>query len=169
MTGDWTPASRARLALAFEACELSDLARAVVAIGEDELRTDGATGSPGAALADAVGVLAAAHRILEAAVVFERAAGAGWPLVGEVMGVPAAEAQERFAGAEARFRERLRSAEEDSAAGAPGEMRWWRAHLVREPREAAQDLDDWALRHADRDDLGAAPVSGRLARFDPGC
>jgi hypothetical protein len=166
VTGDWTPASRARLALAFEACELSDLARGVVPIGEDELRPDGTTGAPGAALGDALGVIAAAHRFLEAAVVFERAAGADWALVGEVLCAPAAATQERFAGAEARFRERLRTADEDRVAA--GGMCWWRAHLVREPREAAQDLDDWALRHADGADLGAAPVSGRLARFDPG-
>jgi hypothetical protein len=37
--------------------------------------------------------------------------------------------------------------------------------MVREPLEAARDLDDWVLRHDDGDSpLGAAPVSGGLTR-----
>jgi hypothetical protein len=117
--------------MSFEACELSDLARAMVPI-------DGTT-----TLADAVEVIAAARRFLDAAVVAERAAGASWQDIGDVLGMSAAEARERFGTAEARFRRQLRSTDDG-----------WRGYLVREPLEAAEDLDEWAG--------GAAPVSGGL-------
>lgn len=127
-----TEASRARLALSFEACELSDLARAMVPI-------DDAT-----VLADAAAVLVAARRFLDAAVVADRAGGASWRHIGDVLGLSAAAARERFAPAEARFRRRLRT-----AGGG------WRGHLVREPLEAAEDLDEWV-------GGGSGPVSGGL-------
>jgi hypothetical protein len=127
----YTEASRARVLMSFEACELSDLARALVPI-------DGTT-----TLADALEITVAARRLLDAAVVAERMGGASWRDVGDVLGMPAARAQELFGRAEARFRERLRSADGD-----------WRTHLVREPLEAAQDLDEWSG--------GDAPVSGGL-------
>lgn len=129
----YTDASRARLVLSFEACELSDLAREMVPI-------DGTTST----LADAAQVVAAARRFVDAAVVVERTGGASWQFIGDVLGLSAAEAQDRFEAAEARFRQRLHSTE--------GE---WRAYMVREPLEAAQDLDEWVG--------GAAPVSGGLA------
>jgi hypothetical protein len=127
-----TDASRARLAMSFEACELSDLARAMVPI-------DGT-----APLADAVEVVAAARRFLDAAVVAERAGGASWQEIGGVLGLSTAEARERFAAAEARFRCRVHSADDG-----------WRTYLVREPLEAAEDLDEWV-------GGGGAPVSGGL-------
>jgi histidinol-phosphate/aromatic aminotransferase/cobyric acid decarboxylase-like protein len=34
--------------------------------------------------------------------------------------------------------------------------------LPEAPEEAAADLDDWVLRHQDGEDLGPAPISGRL-------
>ncbi|MEW2523722.1 hypothetical protein [Streptomyces sp. NPDC047071] len=146
-------AARARLLLAYEAYELSELARTAVPVGPHELRRDGTPRTPGAALADAAHVLAAARRLLEAAVVYERLGGAAWQLVGDVLDVPAHSVSERYAPAEARFR-----------AGAPeAPDRWWRAHVRRAPGEAARDLDDWVLRHADGDaDPGPAPVSGGL-------
>ncbi|MHA6621319.1 hypothetical protein [Pseudonocardia sp. DLS-67] len=137
----YTEGSRARLVMSFEACELSDLARALVPID------DGST-----ALADATQVLAAAHRLLDAAVVARRAAGRSWQHIGDVLGLPAAEAQDRFSPAEARFRQQLCS---PNAADGGG----WRDHIVREPREAAEDLDEW-VGH------GPAPVSGGLRRGD---
>lgn len=133
----YTEGSRARLVMSFEACELSDLARALVPIDDDCT-----------ALADAAQVLAAARRLLDAAVVARRAAGTSWQHIGDVLGLPAAEAQDRFSPAEARFRHQL-----CSAGGG------WRDHIVREPREAAEDLDEW-VGH------GAAPVSGGLRRGD---
>jgi hypothetical protein len=130
----YTDASRARLVLSFEACELSDLARAMVPI--DETTT---------ALADAAEVLVAARRFLDAAVVVERTGGASWQLIGDVLGLSsAAEARDRFEAAEARFRQRLHSTDDG-----------WRTYMVREPLEAAEDLDDWV-------GSGGAPVSGGL-------
>jgi hypothetical protein len=129
----YTDASRARLVLSFEACELSDLARAMVPIDETT-----------AALADAAEVLVAARRFLDAAVVVERTGGASWQLIGDVLGLSAAEARDRFEAAEARFRQRLHSADDG-----------WHAYMVREPLEAAEDLDDWV-------GSGGAPVSGGL-------
>jgi hypothetical protein len=171
----FSDAARARLAMAYEACELSDLARAAVPIGERELSRDGTPGTPGAALARAAQVLLAAHRLLDAAVVFERAGGATWDTVGAATGTSAHAARQRFAPAETRFRQALYSTESPDAASStdvtnapdaanvPGDLAWWRSHLIREPLEAALDLDDWVLRHRDGDDdLGAAPVSGGL-------
>jgi hypothetical protein len=130
----YTDASRARLVLSFEACELSDLARAMVPI--DETTT---------ALADAAEVLVAARRFLDAAVVVERTGGASWQVIGDVLGLSsAAEARDRFEAAEARFRQRLHSTDDG-----------WRTYMVREPLEAAEDLDDWV-------GSGGAPVSGGL-------
>lgn len=40
---------------------------------------------------------------------------------------------------------------------------WWREHLLRDPDEAASDLDDWVRRHLDCDE-GPAPVSGVLGQ-----
>jgi hypothetical protein len=158
----YTDATRARVLLAYEACELAELARAVVPIGAHDLRSDGSVRAPGTVLADAVHILGAARQLLEAAAVFERLGGFGRPRVGEVLGVPAHLARARFATAEAHFRERLRS---------PGDTTWltsWRTYTAREPLEAAHDLDDWVLRHADDDrEASPAPVSGGLARTDP--
>ncbi|MFI8873971.1 hypothetical protein [Streptomyces sp. NPDC055243] len=164
-----TDAARARLAMAYEAYALSDLARAAVPIGEHELRPDGSARSPGSVLADAVHVLRAAHRFFEAAAVAERLGGAGWQLIGDVLGVDARTARARFAAAESCFREELRSPEGISATGDPGDAGWWRAYTAGNPLEAARDLDDWVLRHEEGDGgLGAAPVSGSLARPNPG-
>jgi len=161
-TAPYPEAARARLVMAYEACELSDLARAAVPIGEHELNPDGTARAPGAVLADAARVLAGAQRLLEAAAVFERVAGADWQLIGEVLDVSAHTARVRFAMSEAAFREELLSPGSDEAADEAGRLR---AHIAREPLETALDLDDWVLRHADGDgDLGTAPVSGGLAR-----
>jgi hypothetical protein len=89
-------------------------------------------------------VLAAARRFLDAAVVVERVSGASWQLLGDVLGLSAAEARDRFGTAEAHFRQRLHSTDDG-----------WRTYMVREPLEAAEDLDDWV-------GSGGAPVSGGL-------
>ncbi|MGW6054532.1 hypothetical protein [Streptomyces sp. NPDC055189] len=155
----YTDASLARLAMAHEACELAGLARAAVPIGEHELRSDGTARSPGSVLSDAADVLRAAHRFFEAAAVCERLGGAGWQLIADALGVEAQTARTRFAAAESRFREELRSP------GNPGGAAWWQDYTAGSPLEAARDLDDWVLRHEDGDgDLGTAPVSGGLAR-----
>ncbi|MFD9903390.1 hypothetical protein [Streptomyces sp. NPDC059063] len=186
-TTPYTDAARARVVLAHEACALAELARAAVPIGAHELNPDGTLRSPGAALADAAGIVAAAHHLLEAAVVVERLGGASWQLVGDTLGVAERTARDRYAQAEARFRENLLAPEPlvpeplvpealvpealvpDVLAptAADREMSWWRAHTAREPLEAALDLDDWVRRHTDGDShLGAKPVSGGLVRKD---
>ncbi|MFD0507881.1 hypothetical protein ACFQ0G_44185 [Streptomyces chiangmaiensis] len=73
--------------MAYEACELANLARAAVPVGEHELDPDGTTRAPGTVLADAARVLAAAQRFFEAAAVFERVAGADWLLIGKILNV----------------------------------------------------------------------------------
>ncbi|MFI0713576.1 hypothetical protein ACH4SK_23550 [Streptomyces inhibens] len=161
----YTEATRARLVTAYEACELADLARAAVPIGEHELHPDGTVHSPGSVLADAARVLKAAHRFFEAAAVFERLGGASWQLIGDALDIAPQTARVRFAMAETRFREELLSPEGTGSTGADGEVSWWRAYMAREPLEAALDLDDWVLRHKDGDsDLGTTPVSGGLVR-----
>ncbi|WP_367046789.1 hypothetical protein [Streptomyces sp. Je 1-332] len=165
---DCADAARARLAMAYEACELARLARTAVPVGEHELRPDGAGRSPGSVLADAAHVLRAAHRFFGAAAVCERLGGASWQVVGDTLGVDARTARTRFAAAESRFREELRSP--DRATGALDGSGWWRAYTAGNPLEAARDLDDWVLRHeeADGDTDGGGdplPVSGGLARY----
>ncbi|MBC9729190.1 hypothetical protein [Streptomyces sp. TRM68367] len=167
-TAPYTDAARARLVMAYEACELAELARATVPIGEHELNPDGTTCSPGAVLADAARVLAAAQRFFEAAAVFERMGGADWQLIGDVLNVSPQTARVRFAMAEAGFREELRSPERTGTARAADEVSWLRAYMAREPLEVALDLDDWVLRHEDGDSgIGTAPVSGGLVRKNP--
>ncbi|GAA1900653.1 hypothetical protein GCM10009837_24430 [Streptomyces durmitorensis] len=171
----YTDAARARLAMAHEACDLADLARAAVPVGEHELLPDGTAGSPGSVLADAALVLRAAHRFFEAAAVTERLGGASWQVIGDVLGVDARTARARFAAAESCFREEIspdsdfdrdhehrpdRDRDHELSEAGP----WWRAYTLGNPLEAARDLDDWVLRHEDGDaDLGPAPVSGGLA------
>ena len=162
-TAPYTDAARARVVMAYEACEVAERARAAVPIGEHELQPDGTTRSPGAMLADAARVLAAAQRFLEAAAVFERVGGADWQLIGEVLEVSPHTARVRFAMAEAGFREGLLS----EGIGAVSEVTRLRVCMAREPLETALDLDDWVLRHEDGDsDLGTTPVSGGLVRMD---
>ncbi len=152
----YVDAARARLVPAHAAYEVSELVRAAVPVARGALRTDGGPVSAGATLADAADVLAAARRLLEAAVVYERVGGADWQRVGAALGVPGDVARDLFAAAEARRRTELRR---------PGAARgsWWRAHALEAPHAAARDLDEWVLRHADGEHgLGAAPVSGGL-------
>jgi hypothetical protein len=164
----YTDTARARLLTAYEACELADLARAFVPVGEGELNSDGCVRSPGALLSDAAAVLEAARRFFAAAVVYERVGGADWQLVGDVLKVPARAARSRFAGHEARFRGRLSCPEETGPAATGDEASRLRTYMAREPLEAALDLDQWVLDHADGDAApGPAPVSGGLVRSNP--
>lgn len=161
----YTDAARARLVMAYAACELADFARFAVPIGEHELNPDGTTCAPGTALAHAARVLTLAERFFEAAVVFERVGGADWQVIGDVLQVSPETTRARYAMSEAAFSALL--SEEDHATGAAGEVTSLRAYMVREPLEIALDLDDWVLRHSDGDNgLGTAPVSGALARRD---
>lgn len=162
----YTQASCARLVMAYEAYELAELARTAVPIGARELTPDGIARSPGSLLADAAHILTAAHRLVEATTVFERLGGTGWQVIGDVLGISARAAQDRFAEVTVRFRKHVLSPEDNGCAD-PGTVSW-RQYMAREPLESALDLDDWVLRHEDGDsDLGAAPVSGGLVRMPP--
>ncbi|WP_416973860.1 hypothetical protein [Streptomyces sp. 4F14] len=155
MTDDIPTTLRARLVVSYQACVLSDLARTAVPIAGDD------DGTPGALLSEAVDVLAAAHRLLEAAVVHERLAGAGWDVVGAALGLSPRAARVRFALAEAALHDQLRRPEAPDTPRTPQLP----PYVLQEPLEAATDLDDWVLRHTDGDDaLGTAPVSGALPR-----
>lgn len=152
---DLTDAARARLSMAYEACELAELARLAVPIDPQELRADGTAQDPASVLTEGARILAAAHRYVDAAVVVARLGGADWRLIAETLGVAEHVAEQRFEPAEARFG--------DHAPAGSGPGNWWRAHLIDEPVEAALDLDDWVLHHLDgEDDPGPTPVSGQL-------
>lgn len=161
----YADAARARLVMAYEACELADFARFAVPIGEHELNPDGTTRAPGPELAHAARVLTLAVRFFEAAVVFERVGGADWQVIGDVLEVSPEAARVRYAMSEASFWELL-SPEGARSTGPAGEVTSLRAHMVREPLEFALDLDDWVLRHRDENDLGTTPVSGGVVRRD---
>ncbi|UUU22936.1 hypothetical protein [Streptomyces sp. DSM 40750] len=134
----YTDLSYARLLTSYEAYELAELARAAVPIGAHEPGPGGTPAAAGAVLADAVRALTAAHRLVEAAVVYERLGGTDPRLIGALLDLPP-----------------------HTAAS------WWRPLTRTAPLEAALDLDDWVLRHEDGDDLDTAPVSGGLVRRAP--
>jgi hypothetical protein len=99
----------ARLAVAWEACELSEIARLAVSADDP---------------------VALAPEVVEAA--------------------------RRFSRAVAELAEYERPPE--------GGNSWWQQH----PEEAAEDLDDWVIRHQDGEDPGNAPVSTRLRQVAEG-
>lgn len=141
----YTDAARARLVMAYQACELADFARFAVPISEHELNPDGTTRAPGAALAHAARVLTLAERYFEATAVFERVGGADWRLIGAVLELSPETARARYAMSEAAFRE-LRSPAETRSTGTVREVTSLRAH---------RDGDNH---------LGTAPVSGGLVQ-----
>ncbi|MEU7380594.1 hypothetical protein AB0A91_11425 [Streptomyces sp. NPDC042207] len=145
----YTDTARARLLMAYDACVLADLAWAAVPVGAHELNADGTTRAPGAVLADAAHVLAAARRFFESAAVYERTGGADWQLVGDVLGVSPQAARARFAVAETGFREELLLPGRTGTGGASR----LRAHMAREPLETALDLDGRRRRSRPRSGL----------------
>jgi hypothetical protein len=80
------------------------------------------------AVADARRILQAAQRFQAAAVMAALSDGIPWPVIADLLTAP----------------------EPDHST--------WRTHLLTNPHEAAEDLDDWVLRHAE-EDPGPAPVS----------
>jgi curli biogenesis system outer membrane secretion channel CsgG len=99
-----TEDSLARLAIAWEACQLAESARTAVTVQGD--------------------LVAQANEVLAAA--------------------------ERYAAAVHAF-----TCRQETGA----RVNW---QLPEAPEEAAEDLDDWVLRHADGEDPGTAPISGKL-------
>jgi hypothetical protein len=80
------------------------------------------------AIAEAGRILQAAQRFLAATIQAAEAEGIPWPVIADL----------------------LTSAEPNHST--------WRTHLLTNPHEAAEDLDDWVLRHAE-EDPGPTPVS----------
>ncbi|TDU88621.1 hypothetical protein EV138_2167 [Kribbella voronezhensis] len=111
----------ARIALSYEACELSELARRAVPTNRSTTE----------AVADAGRILQAAQRFLAVTVLAAEADGLDWPTIAHL----------------------LASTDPDRST--------WRTTLLSNPHEAAEDLDDWVLRHAE-EDPGPTPVSGAL-------
>lgn len=99
-----TEDSLARLAIAWEACQLAESARTAVTVQGD--------------------LVAQANEVLEAA--------------------------ERYAAAVHAF----------TSGQATGQAIAWK--LPEAPEEAAEDLDDWVVRHTDGEDPGPASISGPL-------
>jgi hypothetical protein len=81
-------------------------------------------------------ILQAAQRLLAAAVVAAEADGIAWPEIADLL------------------------------AGVEPDRSSWRSRLLSDPYEAAEDLDEWVIRHAE-EDPGPAPVSGVLHRSEP--
>jgi hypothetical protein len=162
----YTDASLARLALAHEASELADSARAFVPIHPSELRSTGGGGTGGSMIEDAARLRAQADQVLTLAVVYERLTGTSWEQIGEALGVTRQSAHQRYADAERRFREALA---EPEATGDSGEPYVRLDAAAYEPDEWAGRLDAWVIRHREPWDAGQgpAPVSGGLARMDP--
>lgn len=165
----FTEATRARAVLSAEAADLADVARAFVPIGERELRPDGSSTSLGSWVAEAAATAAAAQRVLDAAVVYERLAGATWSSIAAQLEVARQTAQERFEPTVAKFRETLHLPENPDYTDEFGQLRWRLHSAARDPEDAARLLDEWLREHHAPDaavELGEDPVSGGLARMD---
>jgi hypothetical protein len=80
------------------------------------------------AVADAAQILQAAHRFLAATIIAAEADGLPWPVIANLLDAG------------------------DAASST------WRTRLLANPHEAAEDLDDWVIRHAE-EPPGPAPVS----------
>ncbi|ADB30470.1 hypothetical protein Kfla_1368 [Kribbella flavida DSM 17836] len=98
-------------------------------------------------LAAAAAVLEATTRYVQAVLRHARLQGTSWREISDALGCP---------------EQQLR--DQQAATGETAD--WWRDHLLREPFEAASDLDDWVRRHLDSD-FGPAPVSGVLSGRTP--
>jgi hypothetical protein len=156
----YTADTLARLALSVAAHELADFAREFVPI-------DGEHGAPdGTLFEDALRLLSRAERVVELAVVYERLAGTGWPVLGEVLGMTKQSAHERYAEAEKRFREALAEPETTSEFGMPYNRLPAGAD---DPDGWADRLDRWVRRHREAGavDHDEHPVTAGLRRMDP--
>jgi uncharacterized protein YoaH (UPF0181 family) len=165
----WTDATRARMVMAAEARELSDMARGFVPVVEYELCADGTAMSDGMWVGDATRLVAAAHRVLEAVVVFERLGGTSWRRLADMLDMSKQAVHERFSPAEARFQQELALPENPEYTGTIGEIRYRLHPAARDPDTAAHDLDEWLAQHREptEPEPDPAPVSGGLARMNP--
>src|SRR4051794_31912475 len=98
-----TDATRARMALAAAAQELSDSARAFVPIWPGRLRIAGGADVGAGDVEDAVRLVARAEQVLERMVVFARVGGASWEEIGDGLGAAPQDAQNKHEEDVARF------------------------------------------------------------------
>src|SRR5205823_311872 len=132
----YTADTRARLVLSVAARHLSDFARELVSIHGEGATPDGAM------FADALRLLSLAEQVVEWTAVYERLAGTGWPVLGEVLGMTKQSAHERYAEAEKRFRQALAEPETTNELGMPYNRLPAGAD---DPDQWAAELDRWAL------------------------
>ena len=149
-----TARSHAWLDLAAAARLVSDYARTLI---------PGAAHAPhpGLAVGDAARLVALARRLLDDAVVLERASGASWEDLAAALDMPVAQAREQWAPlAEQRRSDRMIAATEALAGTGEPEP---------DPLAVAEELDDWACRHREAGDVddSACPVTIGLARMAP--
>lgn len=147
---------------------MADQAYGLVPIYEGELSSDGRART-GSSVEAAAGLARAAQRLLAAAVVGERLGGASWEEIGAQLGITRQSAHERYAEAEARFKEELAHPENPDYTGEIGQFPYQLDWAAREPDVYARELDAWVVRHRDpdeRSDTDPNPVSRGLARMD---
>lgn len=154
----YTSRSLAQLALGVAARVASDFARSMVPTGRRRAAYDGVL------LADALSLCAHAERILEAAVVVERADGTAWEEIADSLGVTPSTAQERWQPAAQRWQDQVEIASMPGHAAddLPGV-------LADRPGHLAHQLDEWVLRHRELIDPidGEHPVTDVLEPMNP--
>jgi hypothetical protein len=116
---------------------------------------------PGLVVSDAARLVALARRLLDDAIVFERASGASWEDLAAGLDVPVAQARKQWAPlVEQRRGDRMVAAAE-ALAGT--------RELEPDPLTVAEELDEWACRHREAVDVddSACPITIGLARMAP--
>jgi hypothetical protein len=148
------PAAMAHLALASAARLVSDYARGLVPT------RPGRAGYGGLLTGDAVQLGRLVDDVLAAAVVAERADGVGWDQIGEALGVDPDRARERWAATVASW-----DADLARATGPAHDDDQLPDVLTGPPTVRARELDRWATRHREPDDLieGPHPVTDALS------
>lgn len=162
----YTDATRARMALAAAAQELSDSARKFVPIWPGSLHTAGGADVSAADVEDAARLVARAEEVLERMVVFAAVAGAPWGEIGDGLGTARQNAHKKYRDAVARFRADLAEPEGVQDDG----TRYLRLEpAAHDPDAWAPRLDAWVERHREPADYLRAgrAVSDGLARLHP--
>lgn len=149
----YSQASLARLLLAEQACELADAARDLVPTTSDVHAADGEF------VKDSTRLVETAHRLLEAAVVYEHLRGTTWESIGVALGeVGHQAAHERYGQVGREFQQRFLHA-------------WLRPERAHEIFTTADDLarfvahlDAWVVAHRELDEIdhGDQPVTAGL-------
>ena len=148
------PAAMAHLALAASARVVSDFARGLVPTHP------GRAGYGGLLTGDAVQLGRLVDDVLAAAIVAERAHGVGWEDIGDALGLDPDQARDRWAATVDRWDTDLAR-----AAGPAHDDDQLPEVLTGPPTARARELDRWATRHREPDDLteGPHPVTDALS------